>query len=53
MTGKELLIARSRLCRLKLRVETQQLRDSIMRAGRIAILGKLAWSLLGYARHRK
>ena len=53
MTEKELLVARSRLCRLKLRVASQQMRESLMRAGRLAVLGKLAWSAIGFARRRK
>ena len=52
MSEKELLLARSRLCRLKLRIEAHEARASILRAGRIAILGRIAWSLLGYVRKR-
>ena len=30
-----------------------ELRDSLLWAGRVAVIGKLAWSIVGLVRHRK
>ena len=53
MNDKGLLLARSRLGRLKLRVEAQRLRDSLRWAGRFAVFANLAVTAIAYARRRR